>query len=62
MENRNEKVQELDPKEMEQVSGGRASTRMEYCGNCREFTAWINVNGELVCGKCSCGYGVQSIL
>jgi len=64
MENKNEKLQELDPKDMEQASGGTNSYTpiFKRCDNCKAKTMWIYDDGMWVCEKCRCGPGVQSVL
>ena len=48
--------QELEPEELEQVSGGRQyQIKIRYCPKCNDITTWIYRDGVWACGKC--GYG-----
>ena len=48
-----QKIQELSPETMEQVSGGSViPTKPKFCSNCNELTTWISLRGVWTCGKC----------
>lgn len=49
-----QRIQELDLGKMEQVSGGSGPlpTKTKYCGNCKDTTTWIYLDGGFVCAKC----------
>ena len=56
IENRknDQKIQELSPETMEQVSGGSGiPTKTKFCSNCKETTTWISLRGVWTCGKCA---------
>ena len=48
--------QELEPEELEQVSGGRQyQIKIRYCPKCNDITTWLFRDGVWACGIC--GYG-----
>ena len=49
-----QKIQELSPETMEQVSGGSGiPTKTKFCSNCKETTTWISLRGIWTCSKCA---------